>query len=118
MFTEAMPSTLSEPLVPPTAISALAVGCVQDVNTGALGPSGSLIAFGDALSLFIALALKPALGISLCPEAALDSTMTAGKGDLHRESSGIIVGDDLVIAHSSKYGTAAAPFQSWGVSQF
>ena len=52
------------------------------------------------------------------PEAALDSTMTAGKGDLHRESSGIIVGDDLVIAHSSKYGTAAAPFQSWVVSQF
>jgi hypothetical protein len=95
-----------------------AVGCVQDVNTGALGPSGSLIAFGDALSLFIALALKPAPGISLCPEAALDSTMTAGKGDLHRESSGIIVGDDLVIAHSSKHGTAAAPFQSWLVSQF
>jgi hypothetical protein len=48
----------------------------------------------------------------------LDSTMTAGKGDLHRESSGIIVGDDLVIAHSSKYGTAAAPFQKWVVSQF
>jgi len=27
--------------------------------------------------------------------------MTAGKSDLHRESSGVIVRDDLVIAHSS-----------------
>lgn len=70
-------------------------------------PSGRQIAFGHASGLFLALAFKPRLGIGLCPKTMLNPAMAAGKGDLHRESAGIIR-DDLVIGHAPNMACPSA----------